>query len=50
MAALAQSGKVALVGVMMFLRWIVAKLDQAGRGASVTGRTGNATVITDKLF
>ena len=49
MVALAQSGKV-LVGVMMFLRWIVAKLDQAGRGASVTGRTGNATVITDKLF
>lgn len=50
MVALAQSGKVALVAVMMFVLWIVAKLDQAGSGVWVAGRMGNATVVTDKLF
>lgn len=50
MVALAQSAKVALVAVLMLVRWIVAKLDQAGSGVWVTGRTGNVTVITDKLF
>ena len=50
MVALAQSGKVALVAVVMFVRWIVGKLDRAGSGAWVTGRTGNTTEVTDELF
>jgi hypothetical protein len=52
MLTLAQYGKVAFVVLGMFLRWMVAKLDsyQKGSGVWVTGRTGNVTVVTDKLF
>jgi len=52
MLALAQYGKVAFVALGILLRWVVTKLDsyQKGSGVWVTGRTGNATVVTDKFF
>lgn len=52
MLLLAQYGKFALVAMGILLRWMIAKLDsfQKGSGVWVTGRTGNVTVITDKLF
>lgn len=50
MVTVVQFGKLAFVALAMFVRWIFAKLDQNGKGAWVTGRTGNVTVITDKFF
>lgn len=50
MVTLVQSGRLAFVALTMLVRWIVTKVDHTGKGAWVTGRTGNATVVTDKLF
>jgi hypothetical protein len=52
MLAPAQYGKVAFVVLGMLLRRMLAKLEsyQKGSGVWVTGRTGNVTVVTDKLL
>ena len=50
MVVLVQFGRLAFVAVAMLVRWIVSKLEQTGKGAWVTGRTGNVTVVTDRLF
>ena len=51
MIALSQYGKFAFIALAMFVRWMIAKLDhfENGSGVWVTGRTGNVTVVTDKL-
>jgi hypothetical protein len=52
MLALVQFGRLAFVALAILARAILAKWDavQNGRGVWVTGRTGNVTVVTDKLF
>jgi hypothetical protein len=52
MIAMAQLGRFAFVLLPILLRWMVQKLDHVlnGNGVWVTGRTGNVTVVTDKLF
>lgn len=44
--------KFAFVALAMLARWVVVKWDslQNRSGVWVTGRTGNVTVVTDKLF
>ena len=51
MLAIAQFGRFAFVLLPMLMRWMLAKLDGVlnGSGVWVTGRTGNVTIITDKL-
>jgi hypothetical protein len=49
MLALAKCGRSAFVALAMLARWIAAKLSSAQK-VWVTGRTGNATVITDRVF
>jgi hypothetical protein len=52
MIALAQYGRFGFIALAMFVRWLVAKLDhfENGSGVWVTGRTGNVTVVTDRLY
>jgi hypothetical protein len=52
MLALAQYGRFAFVALVMLVRWVVTKVDsmQNRSGVWVTGRTGNVTVLTDKIF
>jgi hypothetical protein len=52
MLALLQFGNFALVALAMLARSLAAKchFSQSGSGAWVTSRTGNVTVVTDKLF
>jgi len=52
MLALAQYGRFAFVALAMLLRWLVAKWNSGSRGNGiwVTSRTGNVTVVTDKVF
>ena len=50
MVNLVQFGRLGFVALAMLVRWIVARLGVNGKGVWVTGRTGNVTVVTDKLF
>jgi len=52
MLALMQFGNFAFVALAMLVRSIVTKCNPAnhGNGVWVTSRTGNVTVVTDKLF
>jgi hypothetical protein len=52
MLALAQYGRFAFAALAVLLRWVVAKWDsgRSENGIWVTSRTGNVTVVTDKLF
>ena len=52
MLALVQFGNFAMFAVVMLVRSIVAKWNSSpdGSGVWVTSRTGNVTVVTDKLF
>lgn len=52
MLALVQFGNLAFVAMTMLVRSLAAKLHfrQNGSGIWVTSRTGNVTVVTDKLF
>ena len=52
MLALAQYGRLAFVALAILMRWIVAKWNSggSGNGVWVTSRTGNVTVVTDKLL
>lgn len=50
MIALIQFGRLASVALAVLMRWTVGKWSQWGNRAWVTGRTGNVTVITDRIF
>lgn len=52
LAQVALYRKFAFVALVILARWIVVKWDslQNRSGVWVTGRTGNVTVVTDKLF
>jgi len=52
MLALTQYGRFAFVALAMLVRMVVAKWNSghSGNGVWVTSRTGNVTVVTDKLF
>ncbi|HTT34113.1 MAG TPA: hypothetical protein VMH48_10970 [Methylomirabilota bacterium] len=52
MLALTQYGRFAIVALAMLVRWTAAKWNSGHRdsGAWVTSRTGNVTVVTDKIF
>ena len=50
MIALIQFGRLAFVALAVLVRWTVGKWNQWGNQAWVTGRTGNVTVITDRIF
>ncbi|HYL83098.1 MAG TPA: hypothetical protein VE263_02595 [Candidatus Angelobacter sp.] len=51
MLALEQIGRFVFVALPILARWIAAKFDflQSGSRVWVTSRTGNVTVVTDRL-
>jgi len=50
MIMLAQYGKLAFVALTMLWRWTLMNVNKYGNRPWVTSRTGNVTVITDKIF
>lgn len=48
--ALIQFGRLAFIALAVSMRWMVAKLNEHANRARITGRTGNGTVITDRIF
>ena len=50
MIALVKLAKLAFIALAVLLRWMVGKLDQHGNRTWVTGRTGNVTVVTDRIL
>jgi len=48
--ALIPFGRLAFVALAVSMRWMAAKLNGHANRAWVTGRTGNVTVITERIF
>ena len=50
MIAFIQFARLAFIALAVLMRWTVGQLNQCGNRAWVTGRTGNVTVITDRIL